>query len=199
MINSFFSLKINIQNALLLCLAIASLTLATPLLAAPGNSPSQPSQEQMQAFSNAQAKMQKLQQQLTQIQQAAVKENPDLLQQEEAFRKLLMTTFKEGGHTPEKDYQELQALQDKIQNAETPEAEREKLFKELQQKNAEFQKMQREVMQDKDITKAQDELNTNILNAMKKQNPDTEKLLSELQETQQKLVQIRQAAMGGSH
>lgn len=180
-------------------LSICFLGTITSIHAAPQESAAkQANQEQLKAFHNAQALFQNLQQKLATIQKAAFEANPELVKKEESFRKLLLETMKKGGHTPEKDFEELKALQTKARDPKTSEAERKKLLEELQQKNVAFQQMQRKVMQDPAISKAQADLNKMTMDTMKKDHPETEKIVEQMQKAQQEMMRIRQAAMRGS-
>ncbi len=181
----------------LVCFFSMALPMGSSFAEPAAPNPGGPSQAQIDAFNNAQTRMNNLQQQLSQIQQKVMQSNPDLVKQEQDFRALLLSTMKKEGQDPEKDFEYLKQLQAKARDTSTPEAERQKMMAELQQKNAVFQQMQQNIMRKKEIVDAQSSLNDNTFTAMKKLDPNTEQLIQDLQHTQREMMEIRQAAAKG--
>jgi len=150
---------------------------------------------QLEEFRKTRAEMMQVQQELAQIQRAAVEARPELQQQNEQFRKVMMAEMERQGHTPEEDLAELRALQGKLQSKDTPEADRQALMTRLQSKVQDLQQAERAAMQNSEVQKAQSELAQAITGAMREDEPRTEELIKQLQEKQRKLVQIRNEAM----
>ncbi len=150
-----------------------------------------------QEFMQIRAELQQLQQQLGQIQEQVLENNPELQRQQEDLRNQVMETMKEQGAKPEQDINKLKTLQAELQNEELPEEKRQEKIQEFRETNMSLQQAQHQAMQDEDLQKVQQSLNDDMLTAMVDANPETEKLLSQLQQARQKLMQIQQEIQGG--
>lgn len=153
--------------------------------------------QQVQAFRQTRQEMIELQQKLNKIQQETVEAHPELKEQQDAFGELLLAEMKSKGHTPEQDLARLKEMRDELRSEGTPKEERQQLMVEFQQKAQAYKKAQQEALQSEKVKKARGELVQAITTAMRERNPETDKLLEELRQKQQKLMEIRKSATEG--
>jgi hypothetical protein len=194
--------------SILLSIVAAPLALAESAATPPAAGSEQLTADQQQMvmqFQQHQQKMQQLQQQLGEIQQAAMKKNPKLEEQQEDYRQLVLKTMRDNGAKPEQKIEKLESLQAKVQDDSLSEDKRRAAYMEFQQENQSFTQAQRQAMQSSKVQEAQQNLNQAILTAMIDHNPQTEGLIMQMQQAQQQMMQIRQRAMssvaptGGGH
>lgn len=169
----------------------------------PGMQPQQQQQlspeqaEQVQKFQQLQAELQGLQKQLTAIQEKTLESNPELVEQQEAFEQLVREEMQASGLQPDQDVEQIQALQEKIKDSSLPEQERRGHYQQYRQAVMEFQQAQQQVMEKEAVQSAREELNQAMLTAMKSEDPKTEALLSDMRQTQEQMVEIRNSVMPG--
>lgn len=164
---------------------------------APGGGGAAPPHDTMTQARQLQQEIMQLQQKLGAIQEKAIAEHPELQQEQEDFRDLVVETMKEQGNTPEEDLAELQDMQSRLQDESVAPDERQKLSQEFRQKDMKFRQAQQEAMEDGEVQEAQKAFNDDMVEAMKEQDPQTEELLTQFIQKQQKLMELRQSAMGG--
>lgn len=153
--------------------------------------------QQVQRFQELQAELQGLQQQLGAIQEKTLEARPELAQQQEDFEQLVMEQMRANGHQPEQEFEQIQAMQDKIQDQSLSEDERRGHYDEYRQAVMEFQQAQQQVMQQEEVQSAREELNQAMLTAMKSEDPKTEALLSDMKQKQEQMMEIRRSVMPG--
>lgn len=169
---------------------------------APGAQPQQqqlsPEQtQQVQRFQQLQAELQGLQQQLGAIQEKTLEARPELAQQQEDFEQLVMEQMRANGHQPEQEFEQIQALQEKVQDQNLSEDQRRGHYDDYRQAVMEFQQAQQQVMQQEQVQSARQELNQAMLTAMKSEDSRTESLLQDMQSKQEQMMEIRRSVMGG--
>lgn len=157
----------------------------------PGASPNGPQQEFMQK----RAQLQQLTQQLGEIQKQAMDHHPELKKQQEDFRKLMISKMQANGHSPEQAIGHLKTLQTKLQDKNIDPKKRQAMISDFRNTSMELEQAQREVMQDKDVQKARKSLTEAVLTAMRNEDPRTDKLISQVNETRRRLVQIQRQAV----
>ncbi|MEX2523360.1 MAG: hypothetical protein WD750_00225 [Gammaproteobacteria bacterium] len=160
--------------------------------APPGAAGQQQASPQQQEFMQLRAELQQLQQQLGEIQEQVLEDNPELQEQQEDLRNMIMETMKEQGATPDEDINKLKTLQAELQKEDMPEDKRQRLIQEFRETNMGLQQAQQQAMQEEELQQVQQSLNDAMLTAMVDANPETEKLISQVQQTRQKLMQMQQ-------
>lgn len=150
-------------------------------------------QEQFQAMMQAQQRLRQVERQLTKIQKEAVNAHPELQKKQDDFRSLLMTTMRSKGYTPEKDMKRLNELRKKLNDRSLNVDDRDKLIAEFQEKSSRLQKAQHDAFGEKKVKQAQQDLQAAVVAAMKKTDPNTTKLLKEMDDLKAKLDKLRSA------
>ena len=128
-----------------------------------------------------------LQQKIGAIQQSALTENPELEEQRAALEKRVLGAMKVLGATPEKDTQRLQTLQEQAGKPGVSQQQRMEIIQEARGIQQGLRQVQQQVMQNEDIQRARQAFSEDLLQAMKDENADTEKLVQSLQQTVQQL------------
>lgn len=154
-------------------------------------------QAQLQAIHAARKQMMQLEQRLTQIQEATLAANPELKAQQEGFKAKLLAAMEENGYAAEQEVAELHALEARLRAEGASDEERRALMVEFQQKAAAYQQAQRQAMESESLQQARQELSDAVLAAMKRQDPQTEALIGQLQETRQRLMALHREAVQG--
>jgi hypothetical protein len=167
---------------------------APPTAAAPAPAPAPGKEGSMAAVQQIHSQYMKLQQQLAQIQQKTMQANPELQKQEKAFMDLLLSKMSAGGTSAKDQMDALHKLEEKLGNKDTPAADREKLVSEYQQKMTAFRTEQMQALKDPEVQKARESLMEATVAAMKKQDPQTEQLMQQIEEKQAELKKIMESA-----
>ena len=150
---------------------------------------------QLQKFMQKRAELQKLQEQLVQIQKKTLDKNPELQKQQQSFHDLMISKMKAKGHTPEKEIARLKTLEASLQDKNIDPQKRNELIQEYRDTNMNLQKAQQEVLQDTEVQQARQSLVKAVLVAMHNEDPMTEKLISQAKQTQEEMMEIRRQAM----
>jgi chromosome segregation ATPase len=193
---------ITIRRSLSALAIAAGLSLVAPLQAqqqgAPqGGAPQAMTPEQsekLQAFQKVRAEFMAAQQRLDQIQQETMKAHPELEKQEQALKDMVTAKMKKNGNDPDQDLAEIDKLQEQLRSDKTPEEERQALMGQLQEKAMAYRKAQGEALQDRGVKKAQSDLMVAVVDAMKNQDPESEKLIEQMKQKRQELMQMLEAA-----
>jgi hypothetical protein len=191
--------RCNATRTLQALVAVAALGTFMPLHAEPPAA-SQPGttaaqDDPMQAARQLHGEYVELQNRLGMIQEKAVQAHPELQKQQQALEDLMMAKMTSSSGTSAKD--ELVAidqLEQKLRNKDTPESERKTLMGEFQKRAKVFREAQLQALQDPEVQKAQTALMDATLAAMKQQDPQTEKLVEQLQQKQQQMKQMMESA-----
>lgn len=148
----------------------------------------------LQAFQEKRNELLQLGRELGKIRAEAVSERPELQKQEEQFGNMVAEEMKKHGATPSEDLAELRALEAKLRDENTPQADRQALMERLQRKAQAFDQARREALQNPELKKAQGELLQNMVAAMKDHDPRAEQLMQQMQQKQKEMLEIRNAA-----
>jgi len=167
------------------------LAMAGVLLSGTSAAYAQADQERMKSMLQARQHLHQIEQKLTKIQKATISSHPELRKQEDKFKSLLMSTMRDKGFKPQEDMKRLGELRQKLRARGLEPKERNQLIAEFQQKSSRLQQAQQEAFSDKKVQQAQQDLQDAVVAAMKKKDPDTSKLLKEMDETQKKLDQLQ--------
>lgn len=142
--------------------------------------------EQRQELRAAHKRVQKLRQEIGQIQQTALKNNPELQKKKKEMRSLILDTMKEDGYTPEADLSRMRELRSKMSKGgkDLPKGERKKLLQEFRKKSQRLMEAQQKALKKEKVQKARDNFRDDLLAAMKEEDPKTEELLKDLKKAQ---------------
>jgi len=176
----------------LLC-AVAALGIVASSQAEPPAAQDNP----MQAAKQVHGEYVELQNRLSLIQEKTMEAHPELQQQQQAFLDLMMAKMASGGASPKDDLATIEKLERKLRSEATPESERQTLMSEYQEKAMAFRTAQVEALKDPEVQKAQGALRDATLTAMKQQDPQTEQLMEQLQQKQDEMKQMLEAAGQG--
>jgi inhibitor of KinA sporulation pathway (predicted exonuclease) len=152
--------------------------------------------ENQQAFDEARQTVMQLGQKLTEIEEAAVEENPELQQKREELQKLLMKTMTEQGAKPQERIERLQELQPKLSGSGAAGGDREELMQEFREQQKALMEAQNKALQVPEVREARQELQQETFAAMKEIDPETEKLVKQLREAQQRAQELQGGAGG---
>lgn len=161
------------------------------LLGATGAANAQPDQEQMKAMLQTRQHLDQVEQQLSKIQEETMSAHPELQKKQDEFKALLMSTMRDKGYKPQEDMKRLGELRQKLRSRGLQAKERNDLIAEFQQKSSRLRKAQEEAFADAKVKKAQKDLQDAVVAAMKKKDPNTSKLLKEMDEAKAKLDKLR--------
>jgi uncharacterized membrane protein YdfJ with MMPL/SSD domain len=188
------------RRTLLAFTAVAALGTFTPLRAEPPVEPQgavAAKDESKQAAIELRDEFMELQRRLSSIQEKAVKEHPELQKQMKDLEELMMDKLSNSsGKNMRDELAEIGKLEQKLRSNDLPENEREELMVQYQKKTKAFHQVQMEVQQDPQVKKAQTDLMDATLAAMKETDPETEQLVQQMQQTQERM---RQMIESGSH
>lgn len=148
----------------------------------------------LEDFQQKRAELLQLGRQLNEIRQATMTKHPELKEREKAFGDRVAAQMKSDGATPAEDLAELRALQSKLRDETTPEADRQALLMRLQRKAQEFDQARRQALQNPELQQEQEQLLKDIVAAMKAENKQTEQIMQQMHQKQQEMTEIRKAA-----
>lgn len=174
--------------------AFALLALIAAPLHAQQQSAGDPS-ELLQQVQQKQAQIQQLNQQLSDIQQNTIAANPGLADKRDEFLSMVDDKMSASGVDPDASREKMEELQGQIQSGELSEQESQAASEALQQEQASMREAQGQAMQDPEVQAQIQSLNEELLAAMREQNPETDRLISQLQTAQQEYQALMQQAM----
>lgn len=151
--------------------------------------------QQLETLQQKRAELMQVKARLDQIQKEAMDANPKLREQEDAFAELVKEEMKSMGHKPDEEVAELRDLQTKLQNEALPDAERQQLWGQFQEKAGAFQAAQRRALESPKVKQAQTDLRDAVVAAMKARDPKTEELLAQMESARDELKSMHQKAM----
>lgn len=154
-------------------------------------------QNTQQELRQLQQRVRKLQKQIREIQQKTLENNPELGDQRDEFRDLVESKMSEEGVDAEADRKRMKEIREKMRGGDVSKEERQKLQEEMQTKRRAMMQARRSAMQDKEVQKKREQLRSDLQSAMKKEDPEAEKLIEEYKQSTKKLrEQARSAAPG---
>jgi septal ring factor EnvC (AmiA/AmiB activator) len=142
----------------------------------------------------AQQHLDEVEKQLSDIQKDTISSHPELQKQEEDFRALLMSAMNTNGYNADEEMKRLTELQAELAKKDLKQEDRSKLLREFIQRKNRLGQAQRQAFSQEKIQKAQKDLQDAMVDAMKKKHPETDKLLQDLDKSQQNLDQLRASA-----
>lgn len=149
----------------------------------------------MQQLQAMQARMQHLNQELMEIQEATIEANPGLEARRDALIELVDAKMIEAGHQPEAQRDEIDAMAEALDSTDLVGAARDSMMQEIRSEQQALQQAQQQAMQAPDVQEQMNGLNEDLVVAMEEQNPRTTELIQELQSTQQRFQALLQQAM----
>jgi hypothetical protein len=150
--------------------------------------------DQMQELQKLQQEMQTVGQQLDAIQQATLEAKPELQEQQEQYRTMLIEAMQEQGADPEPLLDRMGEIQEQLRDEELDKEKRQQLINIYREKDMRLQQARQGAMQDEKVRKAAEELSQATLAAMREQDPKTEGLLREVEQLRQQMQELMAAA-----
>lgn len=184
-------------NRLLLALAaVAALGTLVPLQAAPpvAQEPATAQDDPMEAARELHSEYVELQNRVNLIEEKTMEAHPELQKQQQALLDLMIAKMPSSGTSAKDDLARIEQLEQKLRSEDTPENERQALMAEYQEKAQVFRAAQRQVLEDPEVQQTHGALMDAKLAAMKEEDPRTEQLMEQLQQKQQQLKQLMEAA-----
>ena len=175
--------------------AVTLLACAALPLKAMAAAPAAPA-AQGQANQAAQLEQRYLQirQELGQIAAKAERSDPSLAKQQEAFRKQLIAVMKKQGNDPQKMLDGFKNDIKQLQDKNLPAAKRQEIMRRMDQTQRALMAAEQKAMQDPALQQSRQKLQNAILAAMRKVDPNTDKLLAEMHTLERKIMQARSPA-----
>ena len=137
-----------------------------------------------------------LQEDLAKIQQQAMEDNEDLKQEQQDLQSMIRESMESNMAAEDVDVERLQELQAKLQGQgqELAQDEKQSLEKEYKEQVNAYQRARAKTARDKEVQQKQEAFREDMLAAMKKVDPETEKIIQELQGIQHQMQYIKQSA-----
>jgi hypothetical protein len=155
-------------------------------------------EDSMQAARQLHGEYVELQNRLSLIQEKTMEAHPELQKQQQAFLDLMMAKMASGSDaSPQDNLDAINKLEQKLRSKDTPDSERQTLMTEYQEKAMAFRSAQVEALKDPEVQKAQEALRDATVTAMKQQDPQTTQLMEQLQQKQDEMKQMLEAAGQG--
>lgn len=184
-------------NRLLLVLAaVAALGPLVSLQAAPpaAQEATTAQDDSNQAARKLHSEYLELQNRVNLIEEKTMEAHPELQKQQQAFLELMIAKMSSTGASAKDDLARIEQLEQKLRSEDTPDAERQALMAEYQEKARAFRVAQMQVLKDPEVQQAQGALMHAKLAAMKEEDPQTEQLMEQLQQKHQQIQQLMEAA-----
>ncbi|MFO8003193.1 hypothetical protein [Thioalkalivibrio sp.] len=127
-----------------------------------------------------------LQERLEVAQQGAIENNPALREQAEALEALVTEKMREAGYDPGAIMETLLAAQGQLQDEQLPDAQRREILESNQVREAQqqLQEARQVVMQDPEVVAAQRAFEEDMMDAIRREEPETDRIIERLQEIQ---------------
>ncbi|MFP4155473.1 MAG: hypothetical protein ACLFQH_09925 [Halothiobacillaceae bacterium] len=152
-------------------------------------------QEFVQEFQQKQGELNRIQDQLAQIESQVVESSPEIQSMREDLENKVADRMRAEGVRPNEMIGELEAIAGQLDQGIEDEAERNALIEDFESKRERFLSVQRQALQDEEVQKTQQALQDSVMTAMIDAEPETEKMIEDLQKKQQELQQMQQRAM----
>lgn len=136
---------------------------------------------------------------LQQIHSQTLQSNADLRQQQEQFVARMRKEIKAQGYDLEAGQKRVQDMAGKLKNKDLSDAERKAITQKIAGERESLRKARAAALQQPDIQQASQDLQDATMTAMKKQNPDVQKLIDDMNSLRQQLraaVQKARASAG---
>lgn len=180
-----------IKRVCTLCaLAIAALSF-TGMAVAADNSGQNNSQQLMQSYRQDA-------QQLKQIHDKAVKNNPQLSKEQNQFQSKVKNAIKQQGYDIQDGQDRMQSMAKKLQSGDLSDKQRKQIMQKFQNERQKMVKARNKALSKPDVKKSGEKLQNDTISAMKKQDPKTTQLISDMKSKRDKLQQSVQSQTGKS-
>lgn len=171
-------------GAILLAVGLAQALSAQPLQGAEGR---------MEQQGDPQAllrEMENVQQELLQIQETAMAQNPGLQEQAEELQQVMLQAMRTEGFEPMQSLDRMEQLERQLQADDVDPAERPKLVAELRGEQQRLMQAEQTALANTEVQQARDQFMEGLLQAMREQEPRTDELITELKEKNAQLQEI---------
>lgn len=154
-------------------------------LAFAGGAVAQMGQQHGQQTSALEREFIEIQQRLARIQQKAVENNPELQEKADALEELVTDKMRAAGYDLGGIMETMLAAQARMEEAGTDQQRREIMeSQEVRAAQRQMQEAQRAAVEDPEVQAAQQQLQDDMLGAMRREEPETDRLIERLQEIQ---------------
>lgn len=143
---------------------------------------------QIQETNGVQAEYTALRERIDQIHRETLQAHPELQKREQALQAQITQKMNDSGYNLQKELPEINKLEAELRDDKTPVSEREALLGEYQSKVAALRNAQAQALQNPDVHAARQQLQGDVLSAMKVKDPQIETLLLKQQQLNQKLL-----------
>lgn len=175
-------------------ITMVGMVLGLPARAATSSTGASASSSTEQKTEHLRSDMLKLRQKLTQIQREVIAKDKKLQHRQVAFSELLLKKMEKPNYHAKKEIAAIKQLALKLRDKTIAAAKRNTLEKEFRQKIQRFQEAQHTALATPELRKASHALLGAILAAMKKLDPNTDKLIAKLEQDQQELMKTEKTS-----
>lgn len=140
--------------------------------------------------------LEQVQQQLLQIQDAAMTNHPELQQQAEDLQRALLEAMRENGFEPDASLARVDQLERQLQAGDGEREQRQVLADELRDEQQKLIAAEQEALENEKVKQVSDEFTQNLLQAMREEDPQTDTLVMELKQKHTQLQEIITARAG---
>lgn len=134
--------------------------------------------------------MEKIQQDLLQIQEAALEANPDLRKEAEALQDTLLEAMRAEGFDPMQSLNRMEKLERELQSGAADAEKRPDLIAELRREQRQLMQAEQAALERENVRKAREQFMDNLMAAMRKENPRTDDLMASLKDKNAQLQEI---------
>ncbi len=127
-----------------------------------------------------------LQERLQSAQQRAIENNPALQEQIDTMEDLVTEKMREAGYDPGGIMETLLAAQGQLQDERLSDAQRREILesREVREAQQQLHEAQQAVMQEPEVADAQRSLEASLMEAMRREEPDADRMIERIQEIQ---------------
>lgn len=126
--------------------------------------------------------LQEIQRRLITAQEQALEESPQLQEQARDYQGTLLAAMREEGFEPQRELSHIELLQQQLQADDLNDQERVGLVAELQEAEERLSMAEQQALQQQNVQEAREEFMQALLVAMREQEPETDRLIQELDE-----------------
>lgn len=148
------------------------------------------SEAEMQNARALMLEMQQLQEQLGEIQERAVAAHPEVQQQAQAFQDALVGAMQREGYDPRGSLAHIESIEQQIEQGNLSEQERQTLIQELRDEHQQLVQAEEAALQHPQVQQAREDFVMGMLNAMREEAPETDRLIEQLMSKNQELNEI---------
>ena len=178
---------------LVLGVATAGTGLAVAQQATPQEPPAAQAPENEEEARELLNEMQQIQQRLISVQEQALQNDPELQEQAQEYQQTLLAAMRAEGFDPMQSLNHIELIEKQIQSQTLNEQEREGLMAEVQEEEARLQQAEQAALQQEGVQQAREQLMEGMLAAMRKQEPQTDELIQDLEDKNAELRSIMTA------